>query len=108
MIVSEEVAHIKFHVDAEAADTDPSQIAGVQIRADQVSSMVGPLQNNNDDVTRTAFLDLLRNRVSGPPGQDVPALLAEINAFDPDDNGEQIQLTLQSWVGKGPRPGRQG
>lgn len=101
-IISEEVTHILFHVDAEGSTADTSQVAGVQVRADQVRSMVASLRNRNDDVTRIEFLDLLRARVRPPDTE----LLDEINAIDPDDDGEAIRTTLSAWVGKGPRPGR--
>ena len=101
-IVSQEVAHILFHVNAENDAIDDSQIPGVQGRAGQVRAALAPLKNNNDDVTRAEFIDLIRNRARPPDTE----LLDEINAINPDDDGEKIRLALQSWVGKGPRPGR--
>lgn len=102
LIVSEEVAHILFHVDAEAFESDPSQKPGVNIRKDQVHSMVAPLRNRDTVVARQEFLIILSDRVRPP---DVE-LKAEIDAIDPGDEGERIRLVLQTWVGQGPRPGR--
>ncbi|KKK94410.1 hypothetical protein LCGC14_2683120, partial [marine sediment metagenome] len=58
MIVSEEVAHLLFHVDAETFEADPSQKPGVMIRKDEVHTMVAPFRNRNTEVTRVEYLDL--------------------------------------------------
>lgn len=99
LIVKDLVTHLLFHVDAEAFESDPSQKPGVNVRKDQVHAMIAPFRNRNTEVTRAEYLDLLRGRAKDE-------LLDEINAIDPDNDGERIRLVLQTWVGKGPRPGR--
>ena len=98
MTVQEWVEHILRHVNAEDAESDPSQVPGVDERAAYVRDTLG----------RLAF----------PPGQEMPrdTVLAGISAVAPGGplrnafrgmmtwtgSSESIrpQLSIQAWVGQ--------
>jgi len=96
----EEVAHILFHVDAEAATTDPSQTPGVVGRAQRVRALLNPHGNSELVFNRKDFLSKLIN---------TPAIAAdlkmELDLVDPEDDGENLIMVLLEWVGKGGRNG---
>ena len=91
--VSRVITHILHHVDAEAATSDPSQVAGVAKRAQMVRDAVESLKTDSRDLTLADLLIAIGDLVPG--GSDKASLRRTL------DNIEQRpQLAIQAWVGK--------
>ncbi len=87
------ITHILFHVDAEASDSDPSQVAGVAKRAQMVRDAVAALKTDSRDLTLKDLLVAIGDLVPG--GSDKASLRRTL------DNIEvRPQLAIQEWVGK--------
>ena len=88
------MAHILFHVNAEAADSDPSQVGGVQQRAVLVRRALSSLMSDNRDLPLKATLLAVHDRVPDDPGKaSLQRTLGNIE--------QRPHLALQTWVGKG-------
>lgn len=92
--VSDEVAHILKHVEAEAKDSDPSQAPGMATRAQKVRDMLESLKTDQRDLTRKQLIVELRG--TGDAG--VKEMLDAIDADDPYSN---LRMWISEWVGKG-------
>ena len=87
------MAHILFHVNAEAADSDPSQVGGVQQRAVLVRRALNSLRNDNRDLPLKDTLLTIRDRVPDDPGKaSLQRTLGNIE--------QEPQLAIQEWVGQ--------
>ncbi len=92
-LVKETVAHILFHVDFEAANSDPSQVPGVADRAKLVHDTLLSFEDDGRTLAPEAARSEFRNAVPDDPNKD--SLVRTI------DNIEQRpQLALQAWVGE--------
>jgi len=100
MSVKDEIAHIRLHVEAEAASVDESQIPGVSGRAQKVRAMLDNMTGLGRTISRSQFITELEDK-SGDPSSGV-----ELAAIDKGDDGESIRSVLQEWVGKGLRTAR--
>ncbi len=92
--ISDSAAHILRHVNAEAATSDASQVPGVAERATKIRELLAPFAVDSRRVTRKGFLLTLRETLD----VDVKGAL---DAIDADDDGQNINLMLAEWVGKG-------
>ena len=91
--VDEQVRHILFHVEAEAATRDSSQATGVATRAQRVRDLVTPLVGDNRNRTRKSLLLDLR-------GTSDVTVRGALNEIDADDDGQPLHQMLTTWVGK--------
>ena len=87
------MAHILLHVNAEAADSDPSQVGGVQQRAVLVRRALNSLRNDNRDLPLKATLLAVHDHVPDDPGK--ASLQRTLDNIEVNP-----QLRLQTWVGK--------
>ena len=95
------VAHILFHVNAEAADSDPSQVGGVQQRAVLVRRALSSLMSDNRDLQLKATLSVVHDRVPDDPGKaSLQRTLGHIE--------QEPQLAIQAWVSKNAEAGEDG
>ncbi len=95
-VTKEVIAHILRHVNAEAADRDPSQAEGVAERAQYVRDAV---RNLTDD-TKDNPLDTILQAISGdaPGGSKRTSFRRAVTNMAGDS---RPQLAIQAWVGKG-------
>ena len=92
-LVKDVVEHILFHVDAEASDSDPSQVSGVQQRAKAVRDTVATLKADNRNLALGDLLFEIRGLVrNGSRKASLQRTLGNIE--------QRPQLALQAWVGK--------
>ena len=87
--VSETVAHILTHVNAEAATSDGSQIAGVSRRAQKIRDLLSPFTSDARDRSRQQFLEELRMTT------DVETR-GILNSLTDNDDGDQLPFSIQS------------
>ncbi len=97
MKVKDLVAHILHHVDAEAAESDLSQVAGVAGRAQYVRDTVAGFKTDTRELTKDAILVELSGAASLSALQ-VSFQKAMTNTRA--DDGIRPQLSIQAWVGK--------
>ncbi len=96
-IVKDVIAHILHHVNAEAATSDQSQVAGVSKRAQYVRDSVAALEANTKDVSLDTILADISSAAS---------LTADQTSFkraiqnQRDSKTTRPQLAIQAWVGK--------
>lgn len=96
-IIKEVVEHILHHVEAEAAESDPSQTPGVAGRARLVRNALKTLENDNRDLpVNTIMLEIhdkapvdpdrasFRNNIMNIINRDIP----------------RPRLAIQEWVSK--------
>lgn len=96
-VIREIVEHVLFHVNAEAASSDDSQASGVSTRAQFVRDAVASLIADNRNISRGRILQELRALAPGGPSRNsFRRTLAHSISVD-DDN---LQLTIQAWVGQ--------
>ena len=97
MEVKELIKHILHDVDAEAATSDQSQVAGVARRAQYVRDSVASLKTDTKDVS----IDTILADISS-----AAALTADQTSFtraiqnQRDSKTTRPQLAIQTWVGK--------
>ena len=97
MAVQDIVAHILFHVNAEASDSDPSQVPGVARRAQYVRSAVAGLRSDSRDLDLDTILAAIS--AAAPSATDRSAFLRMIE--NQRTVGEtRPQLAIQAWVGQ--------
>jgi len=92
-LVKEVVAHILFHVDAEAATSDASQVSGVAQRAQLVRDAVATLKADSRDLTLSDLIADIRALV--PAGSRKASLRRALANIE-----QRPQLSIQTWVGK--------
>ena len=95
-VVKEVVAHILHHVNAEAANRDPSQAEGVAERAQYVRDAVRNLTADSKD----SSLDTILQAISGDAlggAKRAPFRRAITNMA----GDSRPQLAIQEWVGRG-------
>ena len=94
-VVKELVSHILFHVNAEAADSDPSQAPGVPGRAQLVRAAVGGLAADLRDLTVDEVLQEIALAAPALP-EAASFQTAIMNML----GQPRPQLAIQTWVGK--------
>ncbi len=99
-VVSELVAHILAHVNAEddADPADESHVANFGRRAQLVRDAAASLRADGSDVTLRAFLTTLSDLVPGGP--DRTSLRRALENMK-GEGEPRPQLAIQEWVGKG-------
>ena len=94
-IASEIIRHILHHVDAEAAESDPSQAPGVAGRVQIVRDAVQGFVADSSEVALGDLLQSISAAVpSGTGQQSFQNALANMLGED------RPQLAIQEWVGK--------
>ncbi len=96
MIVSEIVAHILDHVNAEASDSDESQVAGVESRAQFVRDAVESLVNDDRNRSLGQILQEIRKLAPGGPRR---ASFRRLVKNIIDEGEAHPHLAIQRWVG---------
>ena len=92
-LVKEVVAHILHHVDAEAGDSDASQVAGVAQRAQLVRDAVATLKADSRDLTLRDLITAISDLV--PTSTRKASLRRALGNVE-----QRPQLAIQTWVGK--------
>ena len=96
-VVREVIRHILHHVNAEAATSDQSQVAGVAGRAQYVRNSVAGLETDTRDLTVDEILGMISSAASTPS----VARQASLRRALVNMRGEtRPQLAIQTWVGK--------
>ncbi len=97
MKVQDLVTHILRHVDAEDAESDPSQVAGVAARAQYVRDTVASFRADTRELSKDAILAELSDAAS----LSVLQVSFQNSVANMRDEGEtRPQLAVQTWVGK--------
>lgn len=97
-VVHRVIRHILHHTDAEAADSDVSQVAGVAGRAQLVRNAVQGLVADNRDITLRDLLQAIFDAIpSDLDRQSFRNAIANMRA----SGTTRPQLAIQAWVGKG-------
>ena len=96
-IVSDLIAHILFHVNAEASDSDPSQVAGVARRAQYVRDVVAGLRSDSRDLDTDIILAAIST--AAPDSADRTAFKRMV-ANQRTEGETHPQLAIQAWVGQ--------
>ena len=91
------IGHILHHVNAEAADSDASQVAGVAGRAQLVRDAVRGLAADNRDLMLRDILQAIRDAL---PSRAERASFHRALVNMRDEGGTRPQLAIQTWVGK--------
>ncbi len=97
MRVQDFVEHALHHVNAEAAESDPSQVAGVAARAQYVRDTVASFRADTRELSKDAILAELSSAAS------LSALQASFQNSVANMRAEgetRPQLAIQNWVGK--------
>jgi len=94
MAISDEIAHILFHVDAEAANMHPSRNPGVPGRAQRVRVALAGFGSDNRNLPRKDILGLLIAATAGDP-----ELKTVLSNMDENDSAQKIRRVLSAWVG---------
>ena len=92
------VAHILFHVNAEAADSDPSQVPGVARRAQYVRSAVAGLRSDSRDLDMDTILAAIS---AAAPSSTDRTEFKRVVENQRTVRGTRPQLAIQAWVGQG-------
>ena len=91
------ITHILHHVNAEAADSDPSQVAGVANRAQLVRDAVQSLRTDTRDLTIRDILRAIYDAIPNRAGRtSFRRAIENMRA----SGGTRPQLAIQTWVGK--------
>ena len=94
-VVREVIRHILHHVNAEAAESDASQVAGVVGRVQIVRNAVQGLVTDDRDTPLDDLLQSISAAVSaGTEQQSFRSALTNMMG------GSRPQLAIQAWVGK--------
>ncbi len=97
MKVKDLVTHILRHVDAEAAESDPSQVAGVAARAQYVRDTVDGFRADTRELSKDAILA----EFSGAASLSALQVSFKNSVVNMRDEGAtRPQLAIQTWVGK--------
>lgn len=97
MKVEDLVKHILYHVDAEAATSDSSQVAGVAARAQYVRDTVAGFKTDTRDLSRDTILAELSGAASLSALQvSFKQIIMNVRA----EGNTRPQLAIQVWVGK--------
>ena len=95
--VEQVIRHIRKHVLAESSDSDPSQVSGVDRRAQLVLDAIQSLRNDSRDLSLRDLLTDIHNLI--PTRQGRASFRRTITNMR--DSGEtRVQLAIQNWVGK--------
>ena len=96
-LVNELILHILLHVNAEASDSDSSQVPGVQGRAQLVRDAVDGLRADSRNLTIQNILQSVYNAI--PAGQGRTSFRRALDNMRSEDE-TRPQLAIQTWVGK--------
>ncbi len=97
-LVKEVVAHILNHVNAEAADSDPSQVAGVAERAQYVRDAVRSLAaDTKDSQLGTTLLAISDDAQRGPKRASFRRAIANMTGSEE----RSPWLAIHEWVARG-------
>ncbi len=94
--VSDLITHILHHVDAEAADSDASQVAGVAARAQYVRDSVATLKTDSRDLN----IDKALEEISAATSLSALQVSFKKAIENIRDDGTRPQLAIQEWVSK--------
>ncbi len=95
--VKDLVKHILYHVDAEDATRDSSQVAGVAARAQYVRDIVAGFKTDTRELPKDAILA----EVSGAASLSALQVSFQNTITNTRaDDGIRPQLSIQAWVGK--------
>ena len=97
-IVADVVTHILFHVNAEASDSDPSQVPGVARRAQYVRSVVASLRSDSRELDLDTILAAIS--AAAPVSTDRTGF-KRMMENQRTTRDTRPQLAIQAWVGKG-------
>lgn len=96
-VVQDLMKHILHHVDAEAAESDSSQVAGVAGRAQYVRNTVAGFKADTRNLPLDVILEALSNAASLSASQAAfKRSVANMRA----EGETRPQLAIQAWVGK--------
>ena len=99
-VVSEVIRHIREHVVAESADSDPTQTAGMLERAQLVLDTVQGFTEDNRDIPLDLILSELVAAVPNIRGGNKNSLKRTIT--NARDSGERAPwLAIHEWVARG-------
>lgn len=97
LVVQDLVKHVLHHVDAEAAERDSSQVAGVADRAQYVRDTVAGFKTD----MRVLSLDVILEALSNAAALSVSQAAFKRSVANMRAEGEtRPQLAIQAWVGK--------
>lgn len=88
------ISHILKHVDAEAADSDPTQTAGIQARAQLVRDSVQSFVGDDRDIVMPVLLTEIHGNI--PNGQGRNSLRRAVTSMREED--EHPWLAIHEWV----------
>ena len=94
-LVKDLVSHVLLHINAEAADSDSSQKAGVQGRAQLVRAALAGLEADNRSMQLGDIVQEISDRIPNRAGR-ASFRRAIVNM----QGDHRPQLTIQAWVGK--------
>ncbi len=95
--VSTIIRHILHHVNAEAATSDPSQVAGMLVRAQLVRDAVQSLRTDTRNISLRDLLLEIYNLIPNRVGR---ASFRRAMTKMRDSGERRVQLAIQAWVGK--------
>ncbi len=95
-LVRDVIAHILFHINAESSDSDESQVAGVDRRAQFVRSALQDLIDDDRDISPGQILQEIHNLAPG--GRERAAFRRTIRNINIEDISPQ--LAIQEWVAR--------
>lgn len=96
--ISEEIAHILLHVDAETAEPDPSQAPGMAARANKIRRLLKSFETDQRVTSRDQLVGFLKQAAATDP--ELLAALTEFRLGE-EGAGQKLRLGLSEWVGKG-------
>ena len=98
LLVSDQIAHMLFHVDAELRLNKQSQVSGKQIRGSALKGLLHKWARDQREMSRRDLILLLSGDTRNPN------LKSLFTSLDLDDDGQRVRLVMAEWVGKNVRP----
>ena len=89
--ISEDVAHILFHIEKELLNSSPAHTPGTEVRAQMVRDLLDPFKDDVQDLDRKVFLTDLRKT-------DDLVMKAALDQIDDDDTSQALHRALREWV----------
>ena len=97
-VVSDLITHILFHVNAEASDSDPSQVPGVARRAQYVRDVVAGLRSDSRELDLDTILSAISAEATDSTDRAGFKRMVENQRTVRET---RPQLAIQAWVGQG-------
>ncbi len=89
--VSEQTAHILFHIEKELLNSSPAHTPGTEARAQRVRALLEPFKTDGKDFDRVPFLTDLRKT-------DDLIMKAALDQIRDDDTSQALHRALREWV----------